>query len=314
VLFRSLEDVFTYNDFSNTVLDPNHIPYMITEFNGHMFPTKTWDCEERKAEHAVRHARIQSMQMLDKRIAGAIGWCAFDYNTHASFGSGDRICYHGVSDMFRLPKWAAYVYASQVDPAKRIVLEVASRWTAGDRSGGGVEQLLVFSNCDSVKAYLGDDFQGEFYPAVKEYPGLQHPPYILKGLKIDWGSRGCGLRLEGYVSGKKAAEVLRSADPLPRSLKLWADSNELIADGQDMTALNFQIVDDTGHVVPFSSEIVSFSASGPVELIGTNPFVPQGGQGALYIKAGEKPGIAVIKAVTPRLGEYEVRVSVKAAE
>ena len=27
-----------------------------------------------------------------------------DYNTHKDFGSGDRICYHGVTDLFRFPQ------------------------------------------------------------------------------------------------------------------------------------------------------------------------------------------------------------------
>src|SRR5690606_10362556 len=47
-----LEDVFTFNDFSNGVMPPNHQPYLITEFMGHMFPTKPWDNEERLVEHA----------------------------------------------------------------------------------------------------------------------------------------------------------------------------------------------------------------------------------------------------------------------
>ena len=49
-------------------------------------------------------------------VAGGTGWCMFDYNTHANFGSGDTICYHGVMDFFRNPKMAAAVYAK---PAQR---------------------------------------------------------------------------------------------------------------------------------------------------------------------------------------------------
>ena len=57
-----LEDVFTYNDFSNTVVDPPNIPYLITEYAGHMFPTKVWDVEDRLIEHALLHTRIQNLQ------------------------------------------------------------------------------------------------------------------------------------------------------------------------------------------------------------------------------------------------------------
>lgn len=307
-----LEDVFTFNDFSDTVVDPDYVPYLITEFNGHMFPTKTWDCEERKVEHAIRHARIQSLQMLDRRISGAIGWCAFDYNTHALFGSGDRICYHGVSDIFRLPKFAAFVYASQANPSTRIVLEMASHWTMGDRSRGGVEPLLILSNCESIKIYIGGGFRGEYFPSVKEYPGLAHPPFVVRNLGGLWGKVWDDVLVEGYIGETKVAEIRRASDPLPDSLKLWADSNELVADGQDMTALNFQVVDKHGHVVPFTSEIVTIQAEGPVELIGTNPFAPQGGQGGIYVKARETTGEAVITGKTASLAPVEVRLKLMA--
>ena len=99
-----LEDVFTMNDFGFPLRAPNHPLYLNTEFNGHMFSTKRFDQVERVAEHTLRHARVHDQLASDDRYAGGIGWCAFDYNTHGNFGSGDRICYHGVSDIFRIPK------------------------------------------------------------------------------------------------------------------------------------------------------------------------------------------------------------------
>ena len=49
-------------------------------------------------------------------MAGSFGWCMTDYNTHREFGSGDRISYQGVMDLFRNPKLSAAVYASQKTP------------------------------------------------------------------------------------------------------------------------------------------------------------------------------------------------------
>ncbi|MBN1565770.1 MAG: glycoside hydrolase family 2 protein, partial [Anaerolineae bacterium] len=132
---KFLEDVFTLNDFPEGIQTPRVRPHLITEFGGHMFPTKTWDHEERRLEHALLHARKHDLQMGHPDIAGAIGWCAFDYHTHQDFGSGDRICYHGVMDIFRLPKLAAYFYRSQKSPQDDIVLHAATNWTMGDRNG-----------------------------------------------------------------------------------------------------------------------------------------------------------------------------------
>ena len=115
-----LEDVYTYNDFIHDgeaagcqpkakVTSDASKPYMVTEYNGHMFPTKTYDSEDHRLEHALRHARVLDAVAGQDDIAGSSGWCMFDYNTHREFGSGDRICYHGVMDMFRNKKLAAEV-------------------------------------------------------------------------------------------------------------------------------------------------------------------------------------------------------------
>ena len=60
---------------------------MVTEHNGHMFPTKRFDHEEKRVEHALRHARVLNEMYGSDRISGSIGWCMFDYNTHKDFGS-----------------------------------------------------------------------------------------------------------------------------------------------------------------------------------------------------------------------------------
>ncbi len=140
-------------------------------------------------------------------IAGGIGWCAFDYNTHLEFGSGDRICYHGVSDIFRIPKFAAYLYESQIDPALRPVLRVASRWKLGERSGGGVEPLTVFSNCDRVEVYVGRKKRGVYEPDREAFPHLPHPPFRCTGMGGIWGGGWRDLRVVGLLGGKVAARA-----------------------------------------------------------------------------------------------------------
>ncbi len=147
-----LEDVFTINDFGFPLRKPNHPLYLNTEFVGHTFPTKTTDDNERQREHTLRHARIHNQLASDPQYAGGIGWCAFDYNTHADFGAGDRICYHGVTDIFREPKAAAGFYKSQCDPAEEIVLEPAFHWANSDESTH-FTKAVVCSNCDHLKFF-----------------------------------------------------------------------------------------------------------------------------------------------------------------
>ena len=179
-----LEDVYTYNDFSHSgsfinllpaaVVTGTKAPYLVTEHNGHMYPTKSFDREEVRREHALRHLRVQNAAFGSKRISGATGWCMADYNTHKDFGSGDRICYHGVTDMFRVPKLAAYVYASQQDEFP--VMESSSAMDVGEYPGAIIGQTYIFTNCDYVEIYKNGEYKSTAYPDRKKYPNLPHPP------------------------------------------------------------------------------------------------------------------------------------------
>jgi beta-galactosidase len=303
-----LEDVFTFNDFSNTLIAPNHPLYLVTEYNGHMFPTKSYDSEERQVEHALRHAKIQDLSHGMPGLAGAIGWCAFDYNTHREFGAGDRICYHGVSDIFRLPKFAAHVYASQVDPATRPVLEVASFWTFGENSGAGVEPLWVFTNADEIEVFKGGHSYGRFQPDRETYPHLPHPPVKVMGFALlaMFGPNYEPLRVVALVGGQPVAERNLSAKGLPHALTLEADDAVLHADGADMTRLVFRIVEEHGNRMPFCTAAVQFSIDGPGVLVGENPFPLVGGQAALYVRATEEPGTITVRASARGLPEASV--------
>ena len=184
-----LEDVYAFNDFShngktagceqkkNVTSDMNK-PYFISEYNGHMFPTKVFDSELHRQEHALRHCNVLDSVMANEDICGSFGWCMFDYNTHKDFGSGDRVCYHGVTDMFRNFKTAAYAYASQnkdIEP----VLEVSSSMDIGEHPAGNRGEIYIFSNCDSVKMYKNDIFIKEYTREDSSYKNLISPPMLI---------------------------------------------------------------------------------------------------------------------------------------
>ena len=125
-----------------------------------MYPTKAFDWEEHRVEHALRHVRVLDAAAAEGDIAGSFGWCMFDYNTHKDFGSGDRICYHGVMDMFRNPKLAAKVYECQQE--EHTVLELSSSMDIGEHPGCNRGETYIFTNADSVRMYKNDHF-------IKEY-------------------------------------------------------------------------------------------------------------------------------------------------
>ncbi|MGL5346451.1 MAG: glycoside hydrolase family 2 TIM barrel-domain containing protein [Peptostreptococcaceae bacterium] len=200
-----LEDVYTFNDFVHsggqtilrtknevTMIDED-VPYLVTENNGHIYPTKRFDQEDRILEHAKRHLRVIDEANKREGLAGNISWCAFDYNTHSGFGSGDKICYHGISDMFRIEKYAAYAYASQINPSKKVVLKAMSLGCKGERNGGGTLPIEVFTNCDYIEVYKNGNYVDKFYPDKNSYKGLSHPPIVINHLVL----QNCDLGIEG---------------------------------------------------------------------------------------------------------------------
>ena len=308
-----LEDVFTMNDFGFPLMAPNHPLYLNTEFNGHMFSTKRFDNVSRVAEHVVRHARVHDQLASSDGYAGGIGWCAFDYNTHRNFGSGDHICYHGVSDIFRIPKPAAYFYKSQCEPEEEIVLEAGFFWSQGDKSeGGGVGSVPILSNCDHVKVYYDGKLTQDLDPDRKQFQHLKYPPFTAKLSDFPlnpWGD----LKIEGYIQGKLVKTLTLSGTGKDVDLKVLPDDKELIGDGRDATRVVLMVTDEYGNIKPFASAAISLSISGPGEIVGENPFSLAGGAGAVWIKAKEAAGAIRLTAKHPYLGTRHVDLVVKPA-
>ncbi len=311
-----LEDVFTINDFGFPLRAPNHPLYLNTEFVGHTYPTKTTDDDERQREHTLRHARIHDQLASDPQYAGGIGWCAFDYNTHSNFGSGDRICYHGVLDIFREPKAAAGFYKSQVDPSVEIVLEPAFHWAAGDEAVG-LQRAVVCTNCDHLKFYLRErsieanpwKLIMELDPDRAEFSHLKYPPFQLDLSTIDYKSldfRWGDLRIDGFLNGKQVISRSMSGKGLDAKFTMDADDTLLLADGADATRVVLRVVDEFGNVHQSANDPVTFTLEGPGDLLGDNPISLMGGTAAVWVRAQERAGTVRLTATHLRLGTKTV--------
>lgn len=230
-----LEDVYTYNDFdyrdghaltdTRKVFPVSNIPAIVTEHSGHTFPTKSFDNEARRQMHTLRHLNIINHMMGKKEISGSIGWCAFDYNTHIEFGSGDRICYHGVMDMFRNTKMASAAYASQ--GVTTPYLTVSSEMNIGEHDRAIISDAYVFTNCDYVEMYRNDELVSTMTPNIDLFANLPHAPML-----IDWFGNTL-VDEEGYTpqEANRIKEIHRaitrySIQGLPETFRELAKNDE----------------------------------------------------------------------------------------
>ncbi len=329
-----LEDVYTTNDFilgneelggnrPRTALRPRRetsgidkpVPYMVTEFNGHMYPTKSFDQEQRQVEHVTRHLEVLNAAYGDPQIAGCIGWCAFDYNTHKDFGSGDRICHHGVMDMFREPKFAAFAYASQCEPEEAVVLQPVTFWARGERNIGGVLPLMVLTNCDEVELSYGDNPPKRLTPDRERFPHLPHPPVIFQREHFSaeelglWGMLWEGATITGLIDGKPATEVRYVADPVATRLAVVADRAAISSEATECVRVMVRALDQAGHKLPFLFEPVEIAVSGAGRLVGPSLVPLRGGSTGFWVESTGARGAITVNVSSPLFGTTTIALS-----
>lgn len=202
-----LEDVYTYNDFNREgatdrkYVCSKKVPYLVTEYNGHMYPTKSYDDAPHRLEHTLRYARMLDGVYAAQSTSGAFGWCMFDYNTRRDFGAGDCVCYHGVLDMFRNPKVASGVFTAMngVEP----YLEACFVADKGDYPEAVIGDMYCLTNCDTVKLYKGGCFIKDYTHANSPFKNMPNPPILMDDLI------GYRLTIEDKIKPKNAELIKR---------------------------------------------------------------------------------------------------------
>lgn len=289
-----LENVYTYNDFSGGAEDPAVLPWLITEAVGHTQPHRAGDPEGVLLQTLRTHANVQNQAGQKSNIAGALDWVAFDYNTTFDTESClDFTCYHGVSDIYRIPKFAASVFSSQRDPARYgAYVSINSNWIPGSSSS----TILVAGNCQQVELFANGVSRGRISPNA--YTSLPHPLFQYTGVTPTAGS----LRADCWIGGSIVATDTQFTPGAPTRLVLTADDTSLQADGGDMTRVVVKAVDANNQVVPTSTAKVTFSVTGPGAVVGENPLTLEGGVGAVYLKTAlGQTGAITLSATSPGL-------------
>jgi beta-galactosidase len=140
-----------------------------------------------------------------------------------------------------------------------------------------------------------------------------------------WGQAFGALRIVGKINGEQVAEQKISSDGVPKQLIFEADFTELVADGADMTRVVMRITDEFGNTLPYAQNAVMFETefepadvgawhavplqTRDPQLIGENPLVLPGGQGAVYLRAGHTAGIVTITAKTAHFEPQSVTIT-----
>ena len=211
-----------YNDWEEGFNRPNHTrkpgfirEYYDYEFGGHYSTTRI---RRGDGDRALRQNVWNAQWSLNRynpyypATMGAAVWSMYDYNR----GCCDNICYSGVADVFRLPKFSLPFFRTQVKagavllPDVRMPHEVfvATHWLEGSS-----DTVQVFGNVDEVELRLngrtvarrcpdnGPDSPYVSAPDGGNCRNLDCPPFTFTGVKWEAGT----LEAVGYKEGREVA-------------------------------------------------------------------------------------------------------------
>jgi beta-galactosidase len=315
-----LQDVFGFDDYAGDGINaflrpPFDVPYLVSEAVGALSSQPLYRRLDRPgalAQQAIAHAEVHDASRADPRYAGVTAWLAFDYGSqHGRIHRNVKT--PGVADLFRESKFGGYFYRSQTSPASRAVIEPAFLWGAGSRDlppQGPGHRALILSNCERLEIYVGGDHLHSALPDRQGFPHLRYPPFSCY-LHCD-PSTLPELVIEGYVGSERVATRRMTADQRLDRLELTADDAEIEADGSDMTRLVVRAVDAHGNWRRTSDGEVHFEVTGAATLVGDDPFAfaDSPGVGAVWLRAGRRPGPVAVTATHRRLGRASVEVDI----
>jgi beta-galactosidase len=346
-----LEDVYVMNDFdlNNTkdCLFPKELVtdsrkgYLITEYLGHMFPTKPFDNPERLTQIALKHYNIIKKVEKSPLIGGALGWCFSDYNTHDNFGAGDNICYHGVCDIYRNQKLSASPYAVY---GKEYVLTVSSDFIWGENDAHEPTDAYIFTNTEYVKIYRNDEYLGtlktnnnlivlddiilDYYNDVENIQLYKEVIYkhlhkqdtseysktlIDKSISLYFAylfkySRNI-FKFAGYVGNENVITTLKGYQ-LPVGLKLPNQVNIVNSDTYDIQKIVVVSLGDLNYPLRYEQSPIFVSASGNAKILSDKVQSFLNGQLVIYVAShnpfSNESGTVIINY---RSHEYIVKVN-----
>ncbi len=213
-----------------------------------------------------------------------------------------------------------YLAVRQPEDDKKIVIfggyswfPVWENWTWPGREGKAMG-VDVYSRYSSVRLYLNGKLIGEMpttraqnFQATFTVP---YQPGTLKAVGVENGLETETMQLETVSE--------------PATIRLTPDRKSINADGQDLSFIQVEVLDNQGKLQPNADELISFKVTGPGTIAGlgnawldsTEPY--QGsechvyhGRALIVLRAGEQPGALDLKAESPGLTVAETQVKME---
>lgn len=220
-------------------------------------------------------------------------WAMFDY----SRGLLPDLELSGASDVFRLPKYAAWFFRSQRDadegtPFSEPMVFIASEWKPGISRG-----VRIFSNCEEVELTLDGRSLGRRTPDTNTMSNrLPHPPFSFAASCEKPGT----LTATGYIGGKIAARHTVATPGKPAHIRLKLDESGTPPQSgcNDVLFVYATVTDSAGNVVTDYDKPVQFTVSGDAKYVYTATPQAEAGIAPALLRIGQQGGTIHLAAST----------------
>lgn len=246
--------------------------------------------EQRLLQQAMNFQEAANSNRKGIGTIGHANWLMFDYNR----GYANDLEASGISDIFRIPKFAYYFYKSQRSPEEDVehpsvedgpMVKIANYWTEDSPTN-----IRVFSNCEQVALYLNDSLIAMQSPTINQFSDqLAHPPFEFEVGKFEPGK----LKTVGLMGGKTATSdsVTTPGKPSQVYVKIDMDEN-MKEEHDDLFFVYAEVTDSAGTTVPSYSDWVTFKLDGQGELIGENPVKAEAGVATILFR-GDREEVSI---------------------
>lgn len=239
--------------------------------------------------------------------AGEFVWSGWDYlgepTPYDAFPSA-RSSYFGIIDTAGFKKDRFYLYQSRWR-ADLPSAHILPHWNWPDRVGK-VTPVHVFSSADEAELFVNGQSAGRLVKEPLTYR------FRWDNLTYSPGD----LRVVTYKDGDVWAEASRRTVGPAEGLNATADRTTITADGYDLSFITVAVTDGSGDVVPYATDSITFSISGPGEIVSTDNGDPsdQTPFPSLTRKAFSGLALAIVRTKAGQAGEITVSAAAAGLE
>ena len=234
-------------------------------------------------------------------VAGGYVWTGFDYKGEPTpFGWPDINSNFGIMDQCGFPKDAYYYYQSVW--GDKPVVHILPHWNWAGKDGQPID-VWAYSSAAHVELFLNGTSLG-----AKDMPPNGHLAWAVPYAPGTLEARGVD------AAGKVVATDKVETTGAPAALRLTTDRTALMADGEDLTMVEVDVVDAQGRIVPTADNLVTFEVTGAGHVAGVGNGDPSdhgpdkasyrhafNGKCLVIVGAGEQPGSIRLTAVASGL-------------